>query len=235
MAGWYVDEGLDRLIDEWKADHPGAVVGTIGDPNHSSDPDVTQHAPDDGGPAAGDDRGEVDGGDFMPGHGVTDDDLDDLFYNLAESRDPRILILIRRNKIVSSVVQPWKIRTYSGKYHHHTHVSVNDRFDANRADWHWENDVARTVKWDTTSCDWPQLQVGDEDPALKLPHAMVKRAQALANVLDYTLPALDCDGVYGANTARKVSKIMAASGRPPTAANGSRIHLLEWRVLTGWS
>ncbi len=234
MAGWYPDEGGAQLEREWKQRHPRAVVYKIGDASHSTDPNVSQHAPDWGGSAPGDDRGEVDGFDFMAGNGVTEHDLDDLFAGLVRSRDPRILIVIRRNKIVSSVVHPWVIRTYSGKYHDHVHVSVNDRFDANTSDWHWEAEVPRTVKWVDLAGRAPELQAGDEDRAeLAGSYTHVARAQTLANLLDNTTPDITVDGAYGAHTARKIAAVMRARGKQGTAPDGSRLHEPEWRVLFG--
>jgi hypothetical protein len=215
MAGsWYVDEGVAQLIGEWKKAHPGAVVGTIADGNHSTNPDVTQHAPDRGGSAPGDDRGEVDGADFMIGHGVTEHDLQLLFDGLVESRDPRILYVIHNRVIVSSVVEPWKRRKYSGSDPHtgHVHLSVNDKYDANRADWKWEARVERADKYVKVETSLPELlELGDED-AMFSGWNTIGRAQALANWLDNSTPDIDTDGVYGKQTAAKFGKALKSSG-----------------------
>lgn len=208
MPVWYVDEGLAGLIGEWKRAHPGAVVGTIADGHHSTDPDVTQHAPDDGGAAPGDDRGEVDGGDFMPGHGVTAKDLDQLFDGLVDSRDPRILYVIHRNVIVSSVVHPWVRRPYAGAYHDHVHVSVNDKYDANRADWKWEARVERAQKNVKVATELPESLVLGDDDDMFTGYNHIGRAQALANWLDNTTADVDTDGVYGPLTAVKFGKAL---------------------------
>ncbi len=231
-ARWYVDEGLAKLSDEWKKAHPGAVVGTIADDHHATNPNVTQHAPDRGGSLPGDDRGEVDAGDFMPGRGVTEADLDGLFENLIAGRDPRILYLIHKHTIVSSVVSPWKKRTYGGEYHEHVHVSMNDRFDKNTADWKWEDEVARVLEYKDITGKLPELQTGDEDGAFP-GWNHIGRAQALLNWIDNSLPDLDCDGVYGARTAVKLRKVMA--GKPGTTTNGTKLREPEWRVLIGLS
>lgn len=210
MTAWRVDEGLATLIAEWKRAHPGAVVGTIADSHHSTNPRVTQHAPDDGksgGP--GDDPGEVDAGDFMPGPHVTAGDLDELFEGLIASRDPRILYVIHDRVIVSSVVEPWKRRPYKGSDpHKHVHLSVNDRFDDNRSDWHWEALVSRTLTMTTVTTKLPEhLQVGDDDDMWS-GYNHIARAQCLANWLDRSTPALDVDGVYGPHTAAKFGKAL---------------------------
>jgi hypothetical protein len=226
MAGWYLDEGLYRLRAEWWQVHPGATVYTIGDLNHSTNPDVSQHAPDTGGPAPGDDRGEVDAADFMPGKGVTAADLNGLFRGLVESRDPRILYVIWGTTIVSSTVQPWIKRPYRGTPHGHVHVSVNDRYDANTADWKWEADVPREVEFTTDTVQFPILQVGDDDDVLPGYNSVV-RAQVLANLLDASIPDVDVDGVYGARTAAKIGR--AVNALKPV----NRLDAPQWRILMG--
>lgn len=231
MATWHLDEGLARFEREWKAAHPGAVIYKIGDSSHSQDPDVSQHAPDDGGSQPGDDKGEVDAVDVMPGKGgVTDKDLDDLAENLRKSRDPRILIVIRRNQIFSSVVQPWVWRPYKGKYHGHTHISVNDKFDNNQADWKWENPVARTVSFIDMAGQLPVLKVGDDDEILP-GWNHVGRLQAL---LIFQGVNIDIDGVYGAQTAGGLKALMSDKSQR-SSNNGTMVGEPEWRTLIGLS
>jgi hypothetical protein len=210
MAAWYVDEGVEQLIGEWKRAHPGAVVGTIADGHHSTDPDVTQHAPDRGGAAPGDDRGEVDGADFMIGHGVTEHDLALLFDGLVDSRDPRILYVIHNRVIVSSVVQPWVRRPYRGSDPHtgHVHLSANDKYDANRADWKWEARVERAQKNVKVATELPEALVLGDDDDMFTGYNHIGRAQALANWLDNTTADVDTDGVYGPLTAAKFGKAL---------------------------
>lgn len=212
MVRWYVDEGIATLTAEWKAVHPRATVYHIADSNHSQDPDKSQHAPDDGGKLPGDDKGEVDAADFMPGNRVTEDDLDDLFFGLHESRDPRILYVIRRDMIFSSVVEPWKIRPYKGKYHHHTHVSANDLYDKNTTDWKWEKNMPRTIEYvGVPNAKLPILKYGDED-AVQDGWNHVGRLQHLLNFQEAANP-LDIDGVYGANTATKLKRLFGGTGK----------------------
>lgn len=230
---WYTDEGLVRLDTEWKAEHPGAVVYHIGDTNHSPNPRTSQHAPDDGkSGGAGDDKGEVDGADFMPGHGVTEDDLDDLAENLRKSKDPRILIVIRRQRIFSSYasngVPAFTWRHYSGKYHGHTHVSVNDKFDKNTSDWNWENTVAREYTYKEIPGKFPELKYGDEDQDGRTQHI-----HKLQGAINGGFGAdLDCDGVFGANTKAEVKKIMKDD--PARSSNdGSKIGVPEVKRIYG--
>ncbi len=235
MAGWYLDEGLVVLRAEWRREHPAATVYTIADGAHSQDPDISQHAPDRGGSKPGDDRGEVDAADFMPGNGVDAGDLDDLFNGLVRSRDPRILLLIWGQTIVSSVVDPWKRRTYTGKRHGHVHVSVNDLYSANRADWKWEPPMARTVNQRPISGKLPDLLLGDEDSTLPGWDHLKYRVQPLLNALDGDLPDLDLDGVYGRKTAAKLARVMRDAGDTGTTSNGTKISTPEWRRLYGMS
>lgn len=213
MVSWYVDEGLQALDREWKKAHPGAVVYHVGDLSHSKDPDVSQHAPDTGGSKPGDDKGEVDASDFMPGNGVTDKDLDDLAEQLRQSRDKRLFYVIRRDRIFSSTVQPWVWRPYGGAYHGHTHVSVNDNYDNDQSDWKWEKLVARQIPYaDVTGAKLPLLQLGDDDGAQD-GWNHVGRMQTLANWQDKTVPDIDPDGVYGPATAKKIKAIFGGDGR----------------------
>ncbi len=222
---WYVDEGIAALTREWKKEHPQAVVYHIGDSSHNTDPAVSQHAIDRGGKAPGDDKGEVDAADFMPGHGVTELDLDVLAEGLRLSRDKRILYVIRRGRIFSSVVQPWVWRTYKGKYHGHVHVSVNDNYDNDQSDWKWEKLVARTIPYAELpdGSKLPLLQFGDDDSAQD-GWNHIGRAQALANWLDNKSPDIEPDGVYGAMTARKMKVLFGGDGRKLSLTNMRTLH-----------
>ncbi len=229
MAGWTLDEGLERLDQEWRAQHPGAVIYHIADGNHSQNPRVSQHAKDDGksgGP--GDTPGEVDASDFMPGKGgVTDEDLDELAEGLVRSRDPRILIVIRRQSIWSSYpvgnYPAWAKRPYSGKYHGHTHLSVNDKYASNKSDWKWEP-VANEIPMVKLDGVWvPQLKLGHDD-AMDEGYNHVKRAQVLANWLDNKRVDLDVDGVYGAGTAAKFAAIFGGNGKALTTEQWRKLH-----------
>lgn len=217
-VNWYVDQGLAVLISEWKKAHPGCTVYTIGDASHQSR--TSEHNPEPQGSAPGADANEVDAADFMEGNGVTDAALDDLFEGLIRSRDPRILYVIRNRIIVSSVTQPWVRRPYTGTDPHtnHVHLSVNDDFDNNQSDWHWEKLVARTLTYATVSGRWPELQLGDEDATLP-GYNVIKRAQLMANYLEATLPDIDADGVYGAKSAQKFGKLFNGNGKKLTGAN----------------
>lgn len=223
---WRVDEGLSVLIAQWKKEHPGAVVYTIGDASHLSHD--SEHNPEPDGSAPGADAGEVDAADFMPGKGgVTMDTLRDLRNDLLEVRDARLFYMIIDKEIVSSVVSPWKVRHYGGKKHSHLHLSVNDRFKANIEPWDIDGKgdaVARTYTMRPVDGLLPELRVGDEDQAGKTGY--IRRVQALLGV--------EQDGVYGPETARKLAARMAGQDSyEPSASNGGKLYEPEWRVLYG--
>jgi hypothetical protein len=222
---WYLDEGLAVFRRQWLAHRPRATVYTIGDGAHSTDPDVSQHAPDRGTSGRpGDTAGEVDAGDVMPGNGVDADDLQDLFEDLVKSRDRRILYVIYDTTIVSSVVSPWKRRPYHGARHAHVHLSVNDNFASQRGPWKIGDDKVLAPRFEFVG-KLPTLTVGMEDAAFD-GYQAVKRAQLLANWMDASAPDVDVDGVYGPKTAQKIRAVMKTG-------TGRSIGLPEWRKLLG--
>lgn len=233
MAAWTVDEGLVTLRRQWWDAHPGATVYTIGDTKHSTDPDVSQHAPDRGTSGRpGDTRGEVDGADLMPGKGVTRDHLADLFDDLRASRDRRLLYVIFEDEIFSSVVDPWKIRPYRGIFHNHLHLSVNDNYRANTAPWMIGGQPMADPDKIVIAGGYGTYRKGMEDAAYD-GYDGIKRAQHLLNWLEKSTPELDRDGVYGSKTAAKLKAFMKAAGGPASSTNGSVIGEPELRRLFG--
>jgi hypothetical protein len=228
MATWRVDEGLAVLIGQWKAEHPGAVVGTIAGGGHTTDPRKTDHAPELAGSAPGADAGEVDAGDFMTGHGVTMDDLADLRADLLRGRDPRLLMIIFQQSIVSSVVSPWKVRTYKGAYHGHLHVSVNDRFDRYTRPWDLGDNVPRDYTMRKLDGSVAELRVGDEDVPGEVQR--ITRVQAILNAVYGE--HLETDGVYGPVTAAAVARVMKGDGAR-SSSNGAKLYVPEWRRILG--
>lgn len=221
----YLDEGLANFREQWKAKYPKATVYWVADDAHSQNPDVSQHAPDRGGSKPGDDKGEVDAVDVMPGNGVTDAALTELFEGLHREKDPRVLYVIYKRQIFSSVTRPWVIRSYSGNYHGHVHISVNDNFDKNTTKWDWEKELSEKAHKLVTVKDarLPESLVFgmDDDGYSGMNH--VSRAQALLNYLDRKDP-LDIDGVYGAYTVKKVKTVFGGTGRVLTLANLRKLH-----------
>lgn len=223
----YLDEGLATLRAELKRRWPDITIYWIGDENHDVDPDVSQHAPDDGGSQPGDDRGEVDAIDAMPTGGATMDDLRNIFDELRASRDPRILYMIIDKKIVSSVTVPWVVREYSGTKHSHLHISVNDRYDANTADWKWEPEMPREYTMRPIPGEFPELRIGDEDLAGQIQY--VKRIQSILLGM-YGQHEIEVDGVYGAKTAAGVKHLMLTDPAR-SSTNGSKFYVPEAKRL----
>lgn len=220
MVNWYVDEGLQTLDRQWKAEHPGAVVYHIGDASHLSH--GSEHNPEPAGSAPGADKGEVDAGDYMPGHGVTEEDLADLRAQLLRERDPRLLYIIWHDLIVSSVVQPWVVRHYNGKWHDHLHISLNDKYDSNTAPWDLTKDVPMPPTMIDVDGKLPLLRLGMEDIPGKARH--IWRLQRVLGV--------DADGVYGAHTSAAVRKWMADDPKRSNTS-GTIVALPEWRGIYG--
>jgi hypothetical protein len=224
MGSWYVDEGLQTLINEWKRKFPHAVVGTIGDTAHQNED--SEHNPEPQGPLPGQDKGEVDAGDFMIGNGVTKADLQELRDDLVAHRDGRLWYVIWDHHITSSTTQPWVERTYHGSDPHtnHVHVSVNDKYDDNESEWNLGALVARTLQFETVeAAKLPLLQLGDDDDMWG-GWNHVARAQALANWLDNKVADVDTDGVYGAKSAAKFKSLFGGDGKHLSGANMRTLH-----------
>lgn len=204
---WYVDQGLAKLIAQWKAKFPDAVVYTIGDASHASRD--SEHNPEPQGTEPGADYGEVDAADFMKGNGVTAADLQELRDQLVAHRDARLWYVIWNHKITSSVTEPWVERPYTGSDPHtgHVHVSVNDKFDNNPASWKLEDEMYGTIPLDgkVTSA----VKYGDDDAA----HGgfdAVRRVQALLKLLQDS--KVEIDGVYGPQTRNALKGLMVRVG-----------------------
>lgn len=134
-VNWWLDEGLAVLKRQLVEAYPGVVIGSIGDASHASG--TSDHNPELGGSEPGADYGEVDAIDPMLGPTFTKDDAQRTVDALVESRDPRIAYIIWNRQIISSTVSPWVWRAYTKDDPHtgHIHVSVNDKFNANTAEW----------------------------------------------------------------------------------------------------
>ena len=132
MAEWYVDKGLATLVTQLKKRFPGIVIGTIGDPAHSSRD--SDHNPEE--------DGSVDAADPMLGKSFTEKDAEWLWNTLRRYRDKRIAYIIWNRQIVSSTVQPWVVRKYTGSDPHtgHLHISVNDKHETDGSEWKLEEE-----------------------------------------------------------------------------------------------
>jgi hypothetical protein len=116
VSSWKVSPILVPLIAEVKAEHPGIVVGTIGDAAHQAT--KSDHDPDE--------WNFVCAADPMIGKAFTASEAEYLFQRLLALRDARIAYVIYNRRIFSRTVRPWKVRPYEGSDPHtgHVHVSV---------------------------------------------------------------------------------------------------------------
>jgi len=136
---WHVAPDLQVLINEIKAEHPGVTIGTIGDEAHQGEP--SDHNPDK--------DGSVNAADPMiDGKHFTAADAKRLFARLAELLDPRMAYAIYNREIVSTTVQPGKVRDYDGSDPHtgHVHISVKHTSESDTRPWHiTEEDMPLTA------------------------------------------------------------------------------------------
>lgn len=158
MIAWYVDPGLNTLIRQWRAWHPGAIVGTIGDRAHQEED--SEHNPED--------DGSVDAGDFMKGNGVTDADLEELAAVLAHNRDKRVFYIIWHDRIFTNMDgrAAWAWYDFDGDYHDHVHVSVNDKYEGDASPWNLgeEHDMPLTTDLIPVSDDSNEALFGGKLP-----------------------------------------------------------------------
>jgi len=115
--GWRVALGLLKLRDQVDEAFPGrnkASDGTIGDAAHAST--TSDHNPDWSGVVRALDLTHD------PAHGA---DMGRISEALRKSQDPRIAYLIFNRRIVSSTVNPWVWRAYSGSDPHTNHMHVS--------------------------------------------------------------------------------------------------------------
>jgi peptidoglycan hydrolase-like protein with peptidoglycan-binding domain len=230
-VNWRVDEGLSVLIAQWKKEHPGAVVYTIGDASHASRD--SEHNPEPSGSAPGADYGEVDAADFMKGHGVTSADLQELRDALVKNRDSRLWYVIWNKKITSSTTQPWKERVYLGKDDHtdHAHVSVNDKFDKNIKPWDLEDELKTHVAIDLDGLKTSEVKFGDDDSEFSGFNAVRRVQGVLWALVDH---GIEVDGIYGAQTRNALKTFMSRSGDAKNT--GMKVGLPEAKALFGmWS
>lgn len=115
---WRLAKSLVTLRDQINAAYPArdkSSDGTIGDERHATT--SSDHNPNGAGVVCAMDITHD------PAHGV---DARKLAEKFVASRDARIKYLISNAQIVSSKVQPWVWRSYSGvnAHRHHMHISV---------------------------------------------------------------------------------------------------------------
>lgn len=135
---WDVAKSLDVLLWQVNTMAPGRSKvsdGSIGDNQPGHQTPKSEHYPED---KPGNEPDEVDARDFThdPRAGA---DMGKIAEQLRLSRDWRIKYVIWHQSMFSSYPMAgypaWTWRPYSGDYHSHLHVSVNDVDDDNTALW----------------------------------------------------------------------------------------------------
>ncbi len=123
MTAWEVNPGLDPLLGELRAAHPGIVIGTIGDAAHRAE--KSDHNPN----AAG----RVNAADLMIGPHFLEAAAGALLPYLV--RDARTHYVIHNRKIWTTETRAWL--TYGGTDPHtnHIHLSVIDAAYKNTKPW----------------------------------------------------------------------------------------------------
>jgi hypothetical protein len=155
MVAPYRDKGLDVLYDQLHEQHPGLVIGWIGNKKHQGE--VSDHNPS----TAAHDKGAVDAIDPMLGPHYSARQADANVNALVASRDPRIAYIIWQRRIISSIVHPWVWREYKGSGDPHTghwHISVNDLHESDTHKWTISTPTPTPVKDD--DMDMADLKAG---------------------------------------------------------------------------
>jgi hypothetical protein len=209
---WYVDKGLQTLINQMKAKNPGMTVWTIGDAEHASR--TSDHNPEA--------DGSVDGADFKIGGTFTRDDAEEFVRQLVAHRDNRIAYIIYDKHIISSVTVPWIWRDYHGSNPHtgHVHVSVNDKHENNTRQWNLGGKVYDQLT--ITGYSLPELHYGDDDHDYDGYNGVIRLQSLLKLLAD---PDIVVDGKYGPKTAAGVREI--------NGGDGKLVNLAVWAKLCG--
>lgn len=123
MTTWEVNPGLDPLLSEVRAAHPGIVIGTIGDAAHRAE--HSDHNPN----AAG----RVNAADFMIGPHFLEPAASALLPWLV--RDTRTHYVIHNRKIWTTETRTWLVYAGTDPHTNHIHLSVIDAAYKNTKPW----------------------------------------------------------------------------------------------------
>jgi hypothetical protein len=217
VANWYLDHGLVTLTKQLELRYKGLTVYSVGDLSHKQG--VSDHNPEA--------DNSVDAIDVMIRGPFTAANAEWLFDTLTKYRDRRIAYFIYNRRIVSSTVQPWKVRGYTGSNPHtdHVHLSVNDKYENNIAPWNLGGSAVAEKKVHTTMVglddySFPVLRQGMNDKNYA-GYNMVYRLQLLVGA--------KVDSDYGPETAKKVKAKLGGK------VDGKTVGEKEWCVIAGFS
>jgi hypothetical protein len=206
MVSPFLNPALTILRAQLRVQHPGIIVGWIGDASHSSR--ESDHNPDP--------DGSVDAIDPMIGEHYTRLDAQRDVDALVKSRDKRIHYLIWERRIISSVVNAWEWRSYTLSDPHtgHFHLSTLDSREKSMTE--WSIYVPNTV---------PTIEIGGTKPLLckgmsDVPGgvAHIKRMQAWLGVTE--------DGDFGPATEESLKHYLGSSYK-------GVVDMDAWRKILG--
>lgn len=194
MATPHRNPALAQLDKQLKAEHPGITIGWIADQHHSSN---SEHQPDP--------DGTVDALDPMLGPHYSWEDAHRDVNALVKSRDKRIWYIIWDGKIISSQVNPWIWRTYTGtdKHTNHFHICTVEQNEDSNVEWHIytrRNNMIPTIEIGGTK---PLLRKGMTDNDMPGGVHHISRMQRLLGITD--------DGIFGTLTDTALKKYLGSS------------------------
>jgi hypothetical protein len=202
---WHLNNAQTQLASQLRAKHPGIIIGTIADSVHSGE---SQHQEDS--------DGTVDAIDPMIGKNYTFTEAQQDVNALVASRDRRIRTLIFNGHIISSVIEPWEWRPYTGTNDPHTG--------------HWHMDTVQALEDDGSEWNLGERRNGVALPKYGDTGEDVSYWQLVHNrariVHGSPAPSIDVDGDYGPATASAFSIFYKRLTNGRTDYDG--------KVLSGW-
>lgn len=185
--GWRLAKSIARLrsdVNNRWPDRDKTADGTIGDAAHRSR--RSDHNPNS--------RGVVTAIDITHWNGIAQTIWDELLA----ARDPRIKYMIFNRRIVSSTIEPWKPRLYSGSNAHTKHIHISVSADPNLYD--------DGSPWFTGGEDDLMFcNKGDQGPKVAALQHLILQAGGI-------LPKFGADSDYGGETATGLADLIGGNG-----------------------
>jgi hypothetical protein len=197
MSAWHVNEGLAPLIAALKAEHPGIVIGTIGDAAHRAE--KSDHNPN----AAG----RVNAADLMLGDAFPETQALELQPFLIA--DKRTHYVIHDERIWTSETGAWRHYDGSDPHTNHIHLSVHDSAHTNTSP--WEIPMALTAedkKWITAQITTIVEKVAERVWATKIGNTVYPARDALHALNDVSTLR---DAIADRNAAKKILATLAGT------------------------
>jgi hypothetical protein len=217
MVAWRVNRGGAVLVAELKHEHPGIVVGTIGDASHATGNPSSDHNPKKLNGA-----NVVNAADPMISSKYTaqdaDEDINAILRNPAAFARTKYIIWERRIISGPGGIKPGVWRKYTGTSDPHTghwHISWTDDADEDTRPW-LKRPEPRKVTIMRFTVSIPQLKEGDNDTDFP-GYNVIQRLQDLLGV--------EADGDWGPKTSAAIK----ARG----FGNGKTLTEEAWRSIFG--